>query len=1005
MPQLMPSEGLAVLYALLHDIGKPILRYAIVRREGGPSGRLAEELVNELAGGRAEPRGLTHGELSERFTSLFLRMLGLPVELPEELRKRIDEVVKMSDVASAIERGLMPREEKPRQTVWMGILRAANELLKGLGLSFDHHTSPLLSPLWRLEHAGYRASAGPCATGGSLEEAYATSEVAKVLRALEGGIFDERASALVRSIFSSGYWLPVRPLTSDVLTGLRAVGLADAMRGSNYGDVLDAFYNLAARLATVFRELRLGITRGLLSSLDSMLQVTMSLVPSAVWATPVPDISLYAHSKSSAALAHVYWRGAKARLLRIEINGIQDFLSAVVSERAASRVIRGKSLLVELLQDSLSRLLLEFLNLSRPSIVVPEGGGLTILLPGEVDEASIDAALKYAYDELATTFRARLWVTSVLSEPFDLAQMRGVDDPRSEFARVVRYVTGEGALVGKARAYGIRAEYLRSKEPTRLVWNRVDALTDDVVYPDDEYWLEVEEGDGYADLLAPGKLEAGDVLSPATHISMVCGSVSRNLVAVVTLSAYRFDEVIRRYAPDPDLIGRVTEKLMDILRKSVGSRARYVLSSTIGRATPGGAERYTIGLVPIKRLGALHVLASLVHLERLSYKAEELEDHHRAILGTVATLISRALDEVGSLPGGQRRFVVTFRAINNPETFIPGLEPVLGVLRKLREALTNLGVELDIEFAPYFMNTYHPITSDGGVVKLKDLDEMSLVAVGKVDVDRLGEVLKLYTYSLCRLVDFSNLMTVALNMKAYLTILGDVGGKFRDVVVLYSGGDDISTYGEWDQILLFVHKVYDEVVKDLLKPLTVSVGVSIGRPKVPLLYLYRESLAQLRRAKATRSSASVDMLDPYVSVRCDGGAKVIRSIPLECTSSEVCFTTLARLLERLASAEGEKIAEYKSLVYAIGEIASTLIRHAYVERRSEADTVIPLLSYAYTCARREKDVRGLAGALRELYELPLYPDMKLEEIYERLVNVKPLIDVLLLKLRLTEAQR
>lgn len=1028
------EELLAVLYALLHDIGKPILRYKIAKESReGQTNRSADDLLDKLMKYEVKlseqdrdesSRRLTHEELSKRFVKYFLELLGLSAKQIDNVSKSVEEIAVMSDRASAVERGLMPEDKASRQELWKKIQKVAEGVIGRPG--FEHHTSPLLSPLWRLEYTGYRDSVGPCARSScALEENYRNSEAAKVLRGFEEGRFDEQAEGVIRKIFESRYWLPVKPLTPSTLSELKLMSISDAINGNSYGDVLGVLHDLVIKLAEFYKKLELPITKGLVNSLESVLQVSTSLVPSAVWVTPVPDISLYSHSKSTAALAHVYWRATKrklrdrdespkARLLRIELNGIQDFVSSVISERAASRVIRGRSILIELLQDALARLLLEFLELSKSSIVISEGGGLTLLIPthediaGEPPDAEergdredsmrcfLDKVLKCAYDELASLFRAKLWITVALSKPFSLSSLRGVDDPESEFARVVRDLIKTGVLTEKARASGVKAERLRERALEKLKWGLHDTLSDDIVRKDDRYWLEVVEGDEYANLLAPGKLVPGDVLSPITHLNLVCGSTARNLIAVVGISAYRHSDDIRRYVPDDKFVEGLVAGLMSKLKETTGSIARCVLLGRVGNDKVG---YYTIGLVPFVNLGTIYILVSLTHLsEKVSYSVKELEGYYKAALNYIIYLVQEVLKEKSEvISKTRRRVTLSLKLVNNTEAFIPADELLLNELGRLKSSLESIGAEFDVEFAPYFVNTYHPVVKEDSA-RLKDLDEMRLIAVAKMDVDRLGDVLTLFTYSLSRLVDFSNTMTVAFNMKVHLmTSLG----ALENVIVLYSGGDDASIYGEWDEVLSLVYDIYNKVVEDLLKPLTVSMGVSIGKPKAPLLYLYREALAQLSRAKEVRASVSIDLLDPYVAVKCGEESKIVRAIPLKCDGgTHTCFTSLAELLKKLADHEElKKFDELRSVVYAIGELAATLIRYAFAERRSEVEILLPLINYAYLCARREKELRKLAEFLSNFGRLPMYPDAKLVEIYVGLLDVKPLIDLALLKLR------
>lgn len=1016
------DTNLAILYALLHDIGKPILRY-LLRRDNleRVKNENAESLIRSLIH-LSQVRDLSelisrrHEALSEDFIRLLIKELGLTINI-ENIIAKINDIVLRSDRASAIERGLLPSDTYKR--LWDKVKEVVDGLIKDLGSTYDfnHHTSPMFSPLWRIYYSGYEELVGPCATSSakSLSEGYLQSTISRVLKNFEEGYFDEISRAELNSLFNSKYWIPVKPLTFNNILTLKTCDIKDAIKDSSYGDVVGVFYRLTEDLVSVYRGLGLPITRGFLNTLESALQVTMSFVPSAVWATVIPDISLYAHLKNTAALSHVYLNEARARLLRVELNGIQDFISSVVTERAASRVLRGRSFLVELLQDSITKLMIEFLGLTKSSVLVFEGGGITLIVPGSVDYKLLEHVNKSIYEELYKTFHARLWVTSTLSEAFDLMSLKGVEHPESEFAKVVRKLLEEDVLVNKVRAQGVKLSYVSGKPVRRLIsGNSMDSLTYDVVYEDDDYYLRVELADEYVKLLAPDKLKVGDLLSSLTHLSLVCGSTARNLIAVLAIRAYKKDSNLGRYVPDHKLIEYLTNHLMNVLKETTKTNVKYVMMGYLRECRSPLEECYTVGLVPFKYLGTLYLLVSLKSANVLTYSdPKALKTRYEASLATLLMLVKDGIEEALKRLGRGTvdKVVIEFKAINNPEGFVLNLGSLNEGLRALREVLSKIGIELDVEFSPYFINTYHPVSSD--LVKLKDLDEMGLISLSKLDVDMAGEVIKLYTYYPSRLIDFSNILTIAFNMKTYLMLLEDISkGAYaqrgiKDVVVLYSGGDDACVYGRWDEVLLFTIEIYDKVVKDLLKPLSISIGVSMGKSKTPILQLYRATLNHLRRAKAYRRSVSMDLLEAHTVVKCDHGKeiRIVNSIPLECNDiSEICVSKSVANILKLSNVE--RLREMKSIIYSINEIISMLIRYEHESRggSDERNLVVPLIYYAYLCARRFNEIRELADILKtnEIYDLPVYSQdvqIRIEDMYPKLLESKPLFDLMILKLR------
>ncbi|MEZ0393699.1 MAG: hypothetical protein ABWK00_01435 [Desulfurococcaceae archaeon] len=980
------ANELLVLYALLHDIGKPVLRYVYRVRDGYEKrDERAEDLLNLLSmeqGWQREylERRARHEELSDALIRSFLRRLGLADKEHETYMGLVNRIVARSDVAAAFERGLLPGKERVEE-----LSSRLARLIEGhfkcdAGIPYQHHTAPFLSPLWRLEFAGYRRSVGPCAAGAAdIKRGYVGSEAFAALREFGEGRLSED---VMLKIYGLPLWLPVLPLTHDNVIGLELRDYCSAAKGARYGEVVGLLWALMADAASIYGRTGIGLSRGLLNTLDSILRVTTSLVPSAVWASPVPDISLYAHSKMTAAIAQAI-RGSegatRARLLRLELHGIQDFVSSPASERAASRILRGRSLLVELVQDAVVNVLLEFLGLASPAVLVSEGGGITMLVPADVDGKRLEQAAGYIYEELAKTFRGRLWASIALSEAFDVFQMRGFEDPQSEFASAVEELLRRDVVEARVESAAGKAELLAASLGRAVA---VDSLTREAVY-EGERSLVVRAGDAYFDVLAPGKLEDGDVISELTHLSLVCGTAARNAVLIAALRA--FEEKEGALLPGSEFASALVDEISGQLKKYLETSVERPLAARVQVAE---GRQFVVGLVPLERLGTAYLLISLISREAVEYgRADELrrlyEAFATALFSTlVAGAIRRALSRARA-----RRLVIEFKAVNNPESFVLSGEGIVEALRKIGEELGG-PAELDVAFSPAFLNTYHPVKGDG--TSLKDLDEMGLIAMGKVDVDRAGEVLRLYTSSPSRLVDFSNMLSAAMNVKPYLL----AAREGRDAVILYSGGDDAVAYGSWrDVLLLLGSAIYGGSIKGLLAPLSASIGLSLGKPKVPVLHLYRAAVEELGKAKVVRASASADFLGASLEVECGGAKREVGAIPLECRWGKMCFDKLVELLERWDTLSSS-LEEHKQLIYAIGELSSLA-----ASRRTGAQGLVPLIYYAYLCARREEEFEELRKALAEIYEIPVYPDAGLEEIGRALREARPLLDLILLALR------
>jgi|GEM_PF-3276917 len=1021
------DEKLTLLYALLHDIGKPILRYVFRREylEGLDSN--AEELIRKLSSELGvevkELRTLGHDVLSTAFLKILLSSIGLDKDaaIKKINEKEINDIIVRCDIASARERGLIPKDEELCRKLWSSNKGTFDSILRPLGVSYDHYTAPKLIPFWILNYTNYSRLVGPCSIseGTSIEDSFLSSTYFKVLKNFESGIWDENSVNLIKDVSNYGSWIPIKSLRYENLLNLKTLNIVDAIKSCSYGEVVSDLYRLSMELTSLYKELGFKITNGFINSLESILLITTSLVPSAVWATLLPDISLYAHSKTVTAFANSVVKGFKnPLLLRIELNGIQDFISSIVSERAASRVLRGRSLLIELLQDTILKLILNTYDLTKSVVLTSEGGGLTLVIPHNND-GFLDKITKYVYDELMSTFRGNLWTTFSISESFNLMGLRGFYDPESSFSKVVKKLI-DNVVIDKARAVNNKAKYIVELGRVReYVSNYMDLLTYDVVYRDDKFSLKViDENDSYVGLLAPDKLRTDDILAPGTHLSLVCGSVARNLIAIITIAMYRKVDSI--YVPDNEFIERLANALSLELKSTIESKLDNVLIGKVEVEVEGGTkEEYYIGLIPFTYLGVLHFLISLKSDKLVNYRALNY-----GILATVLQLITSKIKEefnaeFSKTPSIFRRAVVEFKIVNNPENFIQAkvLKDSLG---NLSTTLSGLSCELDVEFTPYFLNTYHPLSKSRPKygreeLRYKDLDEMELVGISKTDIDRLGDVLKLYTYSPSRLVDFSNTLVIAFNMIPYLKLLEVVKSKGDvDVIILYSGGDDTVVYGEWDQVIEFIDDVHEDIIKSLLRPLTTSMACSIGKSKEPILHIYRRVIDGLKIAKGTRNSFFMDLLEPQVSVKCvDGSIRTVNIVPLDCDDSKVCFKNIRKLLNKLVI-ERSRFEELKPLIYGIARITdvvskglpmystfklittNNIISSKGLER--ELDKTRAVIYYAYMCVRREKELKELKNLIKDIYDLPIYPESKLEGISNELIEIKPLMNIIILKL-------
>ena len=143
-----------------------------------------------------------------------------------------------------------------------------------------------------------------------------------------------------------------------------------------------------------------------LEALQALMMRYTWAVPSAYWKS-VPDVSLYDHSRMTAALAVALadfddatvqdllarWRAfsrrqefpedpgpAVAQLVGGDISGVQKFIYTIAAKGAA-KMLRGRSFYLQLLTEAVLRYVLRRLNLPYTSVIYAGGGNFYLLTP------------------------------------------------------------------------------------------------------------------------------------------------------------------------------------------------------------------------------------------------------------------------------------------------------------------------------------------------------------------------------------------------------------------------------------------------------------------------------------------------------------------------------------------------------------------------------------------------------------------------------------------------
>ena len=1030
------------LYALLHDVGKPVQRFLKrvsrnLEREGAEkalvalsrlTGKSREELL-------ADAERISHEEATDWIVNALSKW---GIQIPQRVKSAVEEVVRKADIMAASERRLGEPYELSKL---MHSLVKSIFAESGLGVAYEPEYVPLLSPTWVLRVAGYQELVG---LKNYLERRYKdrldlVEGFIKLFKPLAGELEvctkrpdqcdvktlkDHLKSFLVERarVLSDPMWLPVRAINARNLLYLEAKGIREAIESSSYAEVVEELANKLLALLELYEPYTHGITRGFVDSLDQIMKYTCLLTPSAVYATVTPDISLYSHSKLVAAYtsAYIASQSGRARLLVIDSNQIQQFIGSPQRAGAASRILRGRSLIVELVLDALANYTLTlFNNMPSSNVVVSEGGTLDIVIPDLPDIEKYIARLRaVARDVSLSEFNGRLSFTIACSRSFNVEELDFLGSlvRGGGFYEVLESLSLDLALNKATRP---------ANEPLYIDTDKIadfDALTREPVLEEDlkttGLALKVsEETIEYANRIAgPNKLSIGDTIGRSTHLSLIGGTLARNLIAVIGIHVYRSDGGLP--LPDSEALTSITR---DLAREICGER-ELLCDVKIGEVS------IRLGFIPLTRAGALYVLISAKKIAS-PLTREYAQEVWSAIASFLQVYADRIAKHLERLKGRVIRVIV--KTVNTFTDFIPStdLEAFKGI-KAVVKALLDRGV--DVSFSNIAINPWHPTRDE---VELKDLDEYDIIAVGKMDCDKLGDVRRLLSFSPSRLLTFSELLNLILAGKSYLRVFENKA-LYGDVVALYAGGDDAVFYGHWIPVISYIAKVYEDV-RRVLPPLTFSIGLTLDKSDAPLILLYGDAIELLERVKRKSRAACALRLSNPVLVPVPGKVmyELVDVMPLEAPSDKYPwvddvtgywnFSCLAQILERLYLAEKQSefrdfknaLIESKRDIYLVSMLGAKLVRalegfagSASIDMSKMLRLLVPIeLEYAYLWARRGDALKrvssALVGVCREARILawPEEIEGSVESLHTALrivLAAKPILDHILLALRM-----
>ena len=632
------TRSLSVLVALLHDSGKIFQRLGSrgqgeLERLLEPSSALWRGADRQFVGDARRLWGMIRGcagrggheEWSRCFIAALLRELRLGERLDiESLVKSLlgetGRYVRLADRVSAAERGFAGIYSRIAP-VYLERLDAA---ARSRDARYTVEGAPFLSPLWLAVAAGYRRGVGQPRYQ-NLVDSFRGSSVAEALslvhRACGGGVGDEcrraaerLADEVARIVFGDApLWFPVLPLTTDYIAELRAYDYTGAYRRSSYPRVAARLLADAAALTLLYG--RLGadrMMRGFIESLGRAYEKAAFFVPAAVYGAVAPDTSLAAHSRSVAAIAAALGATGKDTfcILGLDFVGIQGFVARLRRAEKAGKLLRGRSLLLELLQRSLTFYITRLYEVHTLNTIVDEGGAPRYIIPDFDDKGARLQLLRrvlsrVSHCELNDEMHIVAGAVCGISERH-ASYLEALVEERGDSFPTMLGSLAERIAEEKARIYKDQVDILGERDERP----RYDSLTGSFSWSRgcavNELGFEVdEERLEYLDGIAPEAYAPGDTITGHVHRLLALGYVARNAIYMLEVYIYRLND---EGLPEPD--ARAALEAARLIVEKLGGRPYQLIVKYTARLEREEA-RVNIGVIPLPELGAVHVIVSV----------------------------------------------------------------------------------------------------------------------------------------------------------------------------------------------------------------------------------------------------------------------------------------------------------------------------------------------------------------------------------------------------------
>jgi CRISPR-associated protein Csm1 len=603
------------------------------------------------------------------------------------------------------------------------------------------------------------------------------------------------------------WWYPVTFLSWSATSGTYFLTNKESARlRINYKNIVKELRRLAEEISAIEDPL------SLLETYEYVMRTVGTLIPAAVYMAQ-PNTSIYGHSRLASSI-YPATRTGKYSLFLVDTKGIQRFVTNVKGESEASKRLRGRSFFLQLLQQAMVDRVADILQLSEVNNISFEPGRLIFMVPGRPEEKKKE--VEHLLQKISKWSEFELQFTTALSNEKEISKLKFYVEEDESSNNEMRQDERQDKEEGKSN-FEEALDQVFKEQRLIVLPSILERSSQDRFGEVTTKWIEVDnENISWLNALAPGEFEVGDKLSIMNLISLIVGHSARNLKAVI--------EVIEK-----DWKGGKNES---IKKGREGEDEEFAYYSEKGKKD----ERIRIGKIRIAPLG---ISFYLIH----SPETRDID-----VTPIVESLISTLRRE--------KNRVKVFK-INDPLNFV-----------------FNVSDKRNLTFGYMIVNTFHPIDRDETKqtgIKFKTLDDMGdFIGMGSIDGDEIGTLVKALSRYPSRFMTLSVLMNFVFTFYMVKRIEEISGENPIDVVLLYSGGDDLVVYGRWEDTLKILARLA-EGVERILGYITVSGGFTVFKPAYPLYRAYYESrefedIAKREKKELGKKGGYVagNVLEPYL---------------------------------------------------------------------------------------------------------------------------------------------